>query len=87
MTKRQIEKKLQAVNISLEYIEINRDEVEIYVPDTDGTCDMEATEKLQKQVSNLLDWGGFRCGHGGWVLRNNYQSMGDWNDRTSQWHY
>lgn len=31
--------------------------------------------------------GGFRCGHGGWVLRASYQGSGDYSDPSSRWHY
>jgi hypothetical protein len=31
--------------------------------------------------------GGFRTGYGAWILRPGYQDKGDWNDRTSRWHY
>jgi len=31
--------------------------------------------------------GGYRTGYGAWVLRPNYQTSGDWNDRSSRCHY
>ena len=48
--------------------------------------DDKAYRKFRKHVAKL---GGYKCGWGGWVLRPNYKSvdMGDWNDRSSRWHY
>ena len=31
--------------------------------------------------------GGYRTGYGSWILRPGYKPMGDWNDKSSQWHY
>ena len=44
-----------------------------------------AKNKFQRKVCKV---GGFRCGHGGWVLRPNYQTDGlDFNDKASRHHY
>lgn len=41
-------------------------------------------KKFGKHVAKL---GGYKTGYGGWVLRPNYQPMGDWNDKSSRHHY
>lgn len=68
-------------------ITTRRDEVEVYVVDEDDDIDYDKTDELKDRVHELLGWGGFRCIYGGWVLQANYQSPGDWNDKSSQWHY
>lgn len=40
--------------------------------------------KFQKNVTSV---GGYRTGYGAWILQPNYQDMGDWNDKSSRWHY
>ncbi len=63
-------------------------EVEILVTDESGEVDREATEAKQKLFcSKVANWGGIRNGYGAWMMREDYTSKGDWNDRTSPWHY
>lgn len=46
--------------------------------------DDKAREAFEENVCKV---GGYSTGWGGWVLRPNYESLGDWNDRTSRHHY
>lgn len=73
MTTKQITKKLMNAGLNLDNLTIGRDEVEVRVADIDGDCKDAATRTLKNKVARTLGWGGFRCGHGGWVLRNDYK--------------
>lgn len=86
-TVRQITKQLKEAGIDTANIKINRDEVEIYVETKAGEYSRRLTDALMNKVSKVLHWGGYRCGWGAWVLEANYQDPGDWNDKTSRWHY
>jgi hypothetical protein len=46
--------------------------------------DEKTQRKFFRQVAKV---GGFRTGCGHWILRPGYQSMGDWSDKSSRWHY
>jgi hypothetical protein len=72
MTARQIGKKLAAAGIGDAGLAIGRDEVEVCVVDADGDCDREATRRKADRVRRALGWGGYSCGHGGWVVRADY---------------
>jgi len=62
-------------------------EVEIYLQDEEGYTDYGATDDTFNEVTKLLGWGGFSTGYGGWILKQNFQDLGDWNDKSSRWHY
>jgi len=47
--------------------------------------DEKAKNLFQKHV--LREIGGYKTGWGGWVLRPDYQSKGDYMDPSSRWHY
>ncbi len=51
-------------------------EIEIYVTDSDGDHDYDATDELEEKVNKVLNWGGYKCGWGAWCLRKNYVSYG-----------
>jgi len=91
MTPRQIRNELVQngfVGGELGSIEFNRDEVEVYVVDADGSNDYDATDILKDRVCSVLGWGGFRCGHGGWVLSKGYRaSTMDYCDMSNPIHY
>ena len=38
-------------------------------------------------LKEKIGLGGYRTGYGAWVLRQDYQSKGDWNDPSSRHHY
>lgn len=85
MTAKQIEKKLQPFLATLSRksqgrITMATDEVEVQ-PGINGS------DALAKRVSKFLGWGGYRTGYGAWVFSPGYQSNGDWNDKSSRWHY
>ena len=49
-------------------------------------------ERIQEEVSKAfkaegITLGGYRTGYGAWVLRQGYESKGDWNDSSSRHHY
>lgn len=86
-TVRQITKQLKDAGIDLTNVKINRDEVEIYVETKSGEYSRKLTDALEKKVHNVLHWGGFRCAYGAWILQADYQDLGDWNNKSSRWHY
>jgi hypothetical protein len=48
-------------------------------------ADDKAARAFQKKVAKV---GGYRCGHGGWVLRPGYATDGrDYCDKASRAHY
>ncbi len=54
---------------------------EVEVPD-------EATmNALEKVMPHGVGLGGYRSGHGSWVLSQNHKPSGDWNDPSSRHHY
>lgn len=91
MTPKQIAKKLNILSVyDLNFIEIRNDEIEVFVPDDDSLrrADYEKTEEIMHRAVKTLHWGGFKTGYGSWILRRDYASdMGDWNDKSSKWHY
>lgn len=62
------------VNFEEGFLSIEKDEVEIFIEDTDneGTADIEATEAKVKEFQKVFNWGGFRSGFGSWTLRRGY---------------
>jgi hypothetical protein len=44
-------------------------------------------ETATKFMKTICSVGGYQTGYGAWVLRPNYESLGDWNDKSSRWHY
>lgn len=76
------------VEEELDCIEFSTDEVEVYVKESDGTTDYDATEALSDRVGKVLGWGGFRCGYGAWVLSGSYRASGaDYCDKSNPCHY
>jgi hypothetical protein len=81
MTANQITKKLTAAGISTDKIEISRDRVAVWADD----CQKSA--RIARKIAKVLGWNS--------VLSNGYYAwteahpldMGDWNDRSSRWHY
>ena len=63
--------------------------VEIFIADETGDrADSEATEAVKAQVQEIINWGGYRNGFGGWVLQAGYSTDGlDYCDSSSQLHY
>lgn len=47
-------------------------------------ADEETKDRFTAEVAPA---GGYRTGCGAWVLQADYQDRGDYNDRTSLWHY
>lgn len=91
MTPRQIRNSLVQkgfVEEELACIGFSTDEVEVYVTESDGTLDYDATEALSNRVGKVLGWGGFRCGYGAWVLSGSYRASNkDYCDPSSPIHY
>jgi hypothetical protein len=82
MTANQIIKKIAKAGIdTTNIVKTGKAEIEIW------TGDADTSEELMQQVINVVSLGGFRTGFGGWVLRENYEDNGDWNDPASRWHY
>ena len=82
------ERKLTKAGISMKGVTIiSTSEVEVAVIGRGGEVSENATRRQVSKVGKALGYGGFRCGHGGWVLRKGYRSQGDFNDKSSAWHY
>jgi len=48
----------------------------------------EINEKVCKALKLAgVRWGGYIAGWGGLIIRHDYESKGDWNDRSSKHHY
>jgi hypothetical protein len=62
-------------------------QIEVFIDNGEGRANDEATGALLKKVSQLVPWGGYTTGYGGIILRKNYVSKGEWNDRCSAHHY
>ena len=87
MTAKQITKALLKSGISLDGLEVRKDEIEVYCTDSSGEIDREQTEAKSDLVASAFGWGGYKCGYGGWVMREGVESSGDWNDVSSRHHY
>lgn len=77
LTKMQVAKRMREAGITGELT--GRGEKWQVILDDDAAFD-----KFQAHVCKV---GGSNTGWGGWVLRPNREEMGDWNDKTSKWHY
>lgn len=75
-TKLQIKKVLAQLGLTAELSGRGKDwEVEL------------ATEDDAALFLSHVSAGGFQTGYGAWILRPNYQDLGDWNDKSSRHHY
>jgi hypothetical protein len=82
MTARKMMKTLKQAGVETQHIQIDdQDSIEVW------TGDAESSETLKQRVISILKVGGFKTGYGSWILREDYQSPGDWNDKASRWHY
>lgn len=77
MTKTQVQKAMAAHNIPGE------------VTGAGQNWQVELPTELMKDIffANIAQVGGYKTGYGAWVLSPNYQSQGDWNDKSSRCHY
>lgn len=95
-----IKKKLREAGIPMEELKIEKDCIEIcagykeidrYGDGTSvyGECDENKVRALMKRINKAIPSfnGGSYTGYGALRLQENYQSMGDWNDPGSKWHY
>ena len=83
-----ITRKIEKAGITLKGITVNSTkEVEVSVTGRDGGVSYDATQRKAYKVMKVLGWGGYRCGHGGWVIQKDSRSMGDYMDKASRWHY
>lgn len=89
MNKAQIKHKLIAGGMNMAAVrEISTSEVEIFIDAGNRTADREATKAAAEQAEKILGWcGGYTTGYGGIVRQEGYVDLGDWNDRSSRWHY
>jgi hypothetical protein len=78
-TKPQMKKALVAAGITEFEISGTKGNMSITIMHPDET---DLVEKI-----DLTGWGGNTTGWGGLVMRANYVDKGDWNDKTSMWHY
>lgn len=72
---------------------LNGLDIEYQLSGTNFGTELEVDEKDEPAVQKALKkyfghfWGGFQAGYGGWVLRPEYKSKGDWGDKSSAHHY
>jgi len=77
MTKTQIKKAMAAASI----------EGEISGTGTAWSVELADEATMEKFCKEVCQAGGFQTGYGSWILRANYQDNGDFNDKSSRWHY
>jgi hypothetical protein len=46
-----------------------------------------AKVKDSRKFQKTFPWGGYTTGYGAIVLRADYRDKGDYNDKSSAWHY
>lgn len=77
MTKTQVLKAMEASGIAGE-VRGTRSQWEVELASD------SAMRKFRRLVAKL---GGYKTGYGAWILQARYETAGDWNDRSSRWHY
>lgn len=88
-----IKKTLREANISLEGLEIRSDQITIclgYCEENGfGSCDEALVQQTWNKINKALPSfnGGFYTRYGAFIAKENYTSPGDWNDKSSSWHY
>lgn len=89
MTPRQIKTKLEKAGFNMDCIvNVKGDEVEILAKNKKGEVSQTLTNKAKNDAYKILGFsGGYKTGCGSWVIRNNYESLGDFNDKASKHHY
>lgn len=76
-TKQQIMKAMEVAGITGEVSGTRKDwEVEL--------ADEKTMRAFCRKVAKL---GGYRTGYGAWILRPNYQDLGEWSSVAARWHY
>lgn len=86
MTRKQIAKALDQVSIP--YVGLTSQRVEILGYDEDGDFCRETAEENALAAMDITGWGGFATGSGSWVLDRKMRApAGDYNDRASEHHY
>ena len=81
MTRTQIARTLNQAGVDLQHMTISRGEVEVW------TGNETSSQRLARKAMKALGWGGYRTGYGAWVLQAKSTDKGDWNDKSSRWHY
>lgn len=90
MTERQITRKLEKAGISLQGLEIKREEIEISIGyqetttpggRTYGECDADAIEQRHKEIAQAIPElsAGYYTGYGSLVLQEGYQPRDEWS--------
>jgi len=97
MTEKQIIRKLNKAGIPLEGLLIERERIEIQCGYKEicsfgvpyGECDEDKVEEVKKLIQKEIPEfnGGSYTQYGAFILKENFVSMGDWNDPSSKWHY
>lgn len=87
MTRNQIIKKLVEAKVEMTTVTVRKGEIEIYATTKAGEFSDRKTRIEMNKAARVLGWGGYRCGYGAWVLQERHVDMGDWNDKSSRWHY
>lgn len=75
LTKRQVASILKRENITAELRGAGKN------------WEIELVGKAVKQFEKFVLAGGFKTGYGAWILSPGYVAAGDWNDKSSIWHY
>jgi len=93
MNKRLIKKALKEAKITLDGVELRSDEIEIYCKTKEGEfsptlTDRKCTKIKKVMATNFGSCSAIKTGYGAWILREGKRpDMGDWNDKSSRWHY
>lgn len=73
MTRKQITKKLIEAGLTEDQFKVlSTKTVEIAVDVEDSRADLVLTEEAAEKAVAALQWGGYRCGWNGWVLKADY---------------
>lgn len=94
MTSNRIKKELEKNGISIEGLEIRKDEIEICIGYTEengfGSCDEDKVEERFKQIAKVLPRfsAGYSTQYDALILPIDYKvGKLDWNDTSSPMHY
>ena len=77
MTRRQIVAKMKKFDVTGEVTGAGK-VWEVELPDE---------KTMKKFCACIIAVGGYSTGYGSWILSPGYMDKGNWNDKSSQWHY
>lgn len=89
MTPNQIKQKLKKAGFNMDcVVNVKANEVELLAKNKKGDVSQTITNKVKNEAYKILGFsGGFKTGCGSWVIRNDYEPLGDFNCTSSKHHY